>query len=195
VKKRSTIILFTFLLFATGVKGQEIWRRERTTPSVAIKSNILYDATTSINLGMEFRVAKRFTFEIPATYNPWTFSDNTKWKHILVQPELRWWTCEPFNGHFFGLHGHYAYYNVGNVGTDWMKRHRFEGWLAGAGITYGYQFYLGYHWNLEMAVGAGYTLLEYDRYECKTCGDLIGRENLGFIGPTKAAISLIYIIK
>jgi hypothetical protein len=195
VKKRFTIVLFTFILFATGVEGQEIWRRDRTTPSVAIKSNMLYDATASINLGMEFRVSKRFTLEIPASYNPWSFGDNTKWKHILVQPELRWWACEPFNGHFFGLHGHYAFYNIGNVGTDWMKRYRFEGWLAGGGITYGYQFYLGYRWNLELAVGAGYTFLKYDRYECKTCGDLLKKESIGFIGPTKAAVTLIYIIK
>jgi hypothetical protein len=197
VKKRFIIVLFTFLLFTAGVKGQEIWRRDskQTTPSLAIKTNILYDATMSINLGAEFKVGRRWTLEIPATYNPWALRADYKWKLLLAQPELRWWPCEPFNGHFFGLHGHYAFYNIAGVGSEWMRNYRFEGWLAGGGITYGYQFYLGPRWNLELSIGAGYTNLEYDRSECILCGDFKGRETMGFIGPTKAALTLIYIIK
>ena len=29
-----------------------------------------------------------------------------KFSHWLVQPELRYWTCDVFNGWFFGLHAH-----------------------------------------------------------------------------------------
>lgn len=96
----------------------------------------------SFNLGAEFRVSPRLTLDVPLVYNPLSFSDNRKWKHFLFQPELRWWSCEPFNGHFFGLHTHYAFYNVGGVGSRWMKDYRFEGWLAGLGISYGYQWLL-----------------------------------------------------
>lgn len=34
---------------------------------------------------------------------------------LLVQPELRYWLCERFNGSFFGLHGHYADVNMSNL--------------------------------------------------------------------------------
>lgn len=130
---------------ANAQKSQE---KVKTTPVFAIKSNLLHDAATSMNLGVEFKVGNNLTMDVPVTYNPFTFSDNKKFKHILAQPELRWWTCEPFNGHFFGLHAHYAYYNVGGYGSDYMKAHRFEGWLAGAGVSWGYQFYIAPRWNL-----------------------------------------------
>ncbi|MCD8176163.1 MAG: DUF3575 domain-containing protein [Tannerellaceae bacterium] len=48
-------------------------------------------------------------------YNPFSFSDNKKLRHWLVQPELRLWTCEKFLGSFFGFHAHYGYYNVGDI--------------------------------------------------------------------------------
>jgi len=185
------LFLFSMLL-PPVLHGQEL---KHPTPSWAVKSNLLYDATTSMNLGAEFKVGKKLTLDIPVSYNPFSFSGNKKWKHILLQPELRWWMCEPFSGSFFGLHAHYAYYNVGGIGTRWMKEHRFEGWLAGAGLTYGYQFYLGRRWNLELSLGAGYAYLDYKRYLCKTCGEYKGHEHKNYVGPTKATVSLIYIIK
>lgn len=120
-------------------------------PKVALKTNMLYDATSTFNLGFEFGLGKKWTFDLSGNYNPWTFSDNRKMKHWLVQPEMRWWTCRRFSGHFFGLHGHYAQYNMGGM-LPWgfhsgkmfgkienrnILSHRYEGWLAGAGISYG----------------------------------------------------------
>ena len=184
-------ILFSVLL-VPHLNGQEL---TAPTSSWAVKSNLLYDATTSLNLGAEFKVGQRLTVDIPLSYNPFSFGDNKKWKHILLQPELRWWVKEPFTGHFFGLHAHYAYYNVGGIGTRWMKDNRFEGWLVGAGLAYGYQLFLGRHWNLELSIGSGYAYLDYKRYSCKTCGDFKGNENKHYIGPTKAAVTLVYVIK
>ena len=70
----------------------------------AIKSNLLYDATTTINLGIEKTIAPKWTFDLSGNYNPFQFSDNMKWKHWLVQPEFRWWTCREFSGHFLAAH-------------------------------------------------------------------------------------------
>ena len=168
---------------------------ENKTPVFGLSTNLLYDATTSMNLGLEFRLSDKWTFKLPATYNPWTFSDNKKAKFILAQPELRWWFCESFSGHFIGLHGHYAYFNIGGVGTNYMKKYRFEGDLYGGGLTYGYNFYLSPRWSLELALGVGYARINYDQYHCETCGEFIKTETKDYIGPTQAAISLIYLIK
>ena len=62
-------------------------------------------------------------------------------------------------------------------------------------MSYGYQFILGRYWNLELNVGIGYARLKYDKYECRTCGEKVGTESKGYLGPTKAGISLIYILK
>lgn len=72
---------------------------------------------------------------------------------------------------------------------------RYQGWLAGAGVGYGYSWVLGKRWNLEATLGLGYVHFSYDRFECKTCGDKLGSGNKNYFGPTKAAVSLIYIIK
>ncbi len=168
-------------------------------PAIAVKTNLLYDATTTLNLGAEFRLGRRLTLDIPVNYNPWTFDNNKKLKHVLVQPEVRWWTCEAFNGHFIGLHGHYAYYNIGGLDnppfSEYMNTHRFEGWLAGAGVSYGYHWMLGKHWSLEATLGIGYAYMDYDKYPCEKCGEKLGSETKNYFGPTKAGISLIYMIK
>ena len=78
---------------------------------VAVKSNLLYDATTSMKLGLEFGIAQKWTVDMSGNYNPWTFSDNKKMKHWFIQPEARWWTCEKFNGHFWGVLLHGGDYN------------------------------------------------------------------------------------
>lgn len=75
---------------------------------LAIKTNLLYDATTTPNLGAEVRVGSRSTVNLVYGLNPWKFSSKThgqrKAEHWVVMPEYRWWTCSPFNGHFLGVH-------------------------------------------------------------------------------------------
>lgn len=167
----------------------------RSMPNFAVKTNLLYDLA-GFNLGTEFRIGSRYTLDISANYNPFKFNNNRKFKHIVAQPELRRWLCEPFYGHFFGMHGHVGEYNVGNIPfIDPFRDHRYRGWLAGGGFSYGYHWLLGNRWSLEATIGFGYTYLEYDKFECAECGAKLKSDNRHYIGPTKAGISLIYIIK
>lgn len=168
---------------------------------IAAKTNLLYWATSTPNAGVEFGLGKHSTLELTGGYNPWTLNSdaNRKIKHWLVMPEYRYWLCERFNGHFFGLHAGYAYYNLSGVRLPFlrssMKEHRYQGWATGAGLSYGYSWILGPRWNLEATIGLGYVYTKYDKYECATCGEFKGNEDKHYLGPTKAAISLIYIIK
>lgn len=185
-----------FLAFAAGIKGQEVRENKRTISGVAIKSNLLYDATASMNLGVELRTGARTSFDLSGSWNPFSFGENRKWKHALVQPEFRLWTRETFSGHFFGLHGHYAYYNISNLPhppfSEYMAAHRFEGWLAGAGVSYGYRWNFARNWGIEATIGVGYAYLDYEKFECGECGSLLGAETKNYFGPTKAGISLVY---
>jgi hypothetical protein len=192
--KKVMIALFALFYFSQ-VQAQDLRTIRNTTPVFAINSNLLYDATASMNLGIEFKLNKQLTLKLPVAYNPWTFDNNKQLRLILAQPELRWWLCESFSGHFLGLHGHYALYNVGSIGTDYMKKHRYEGYLYGGGISYGYQFYLAPRWSLEVSIGLGYAYMNYDVYKCETCGEYIKSENKNYFGPTKADLSLIYLLK
>ena len=188
-------LLVLLLLSFGGVLRAQSLSGGRHTPALSLKSNLAYDATGGFNLGAEFKVAPRLTVDLPLVWNPLEFGENRKWKHFLVQPELRYWTCEPFNGHFLGIHAHYAFYNAGGVGSRWMKDYRFEGWLAGIGVSYGYQWLLSSRWSIEASVGVGYAYMDYDRYLCRKCGTFQAHDRMNYFGPTKAAVSLIYIIK
>lgn len=128
--------------------------------TLAVKTNLLYDATATINLGAEVALAPEWTLDISGNYNAWDFSNCRKWRHFLIQPEARYWLCEKFNGHFFGLHVHGGQFNTGNVNTPFglfgdCRGRRHEGWYYGAGVSYGYQWVLGKRWNFELNIGAG----------------------------------------
>lgn len=168
--------------------------------NVALKSNLLYGATTTPNAGLEFRMGKKWTLDISGGYNPFTFEHHRKLKHWLVAPELRYWTCEAFSGHFFGLHAIGGEYNVNDIDIPVgrlknLNNYRHEGYGIGGGLTYGYQWLLGRRWNLEASISAGYVNLDYSKYECAKCGKKIGEGKYDYFGVTKATLSLIYIIK
>lgn len=64
--------------------------------NIAVKSNLLYDLTTSLSLGGEIRYNDTYSFSSLISYNPWTFADNRKMKHFLIQPEVRRWFDDVF---------------------------------------------------------------------------------------------------
>ena len=190
--KRKLFLLLLALGLAWGASGQ----------NVAIKTNLLSDITLTPNVGVELGIAPRWSADLSAGYNAWTVREH-KWKHLLVQPEVRYWFCDWFAGHFVGVHALGGVYNFGNlpVNVKWLGRdfselrdNRNQGWFAGAGVAYGYSWILNRHLNLEAEVGVGYVYTRYDVFECDVCG-LKVKENVPYhyVGPTKAAINLVYV--
>lgn len=172
---------------------------------VALKTNLLYGAYTyTPNLALEVALGNRSTLDFSGGYNPWnlngTNASNKKAVHWLGQIEYRYWLCSKFDGHFFGVHLLGTQYNIAGHNLPLLfgensQNYRHQGWGAGIGISYGYSFYLGKRWSIEASIGAGYVRLQYDRYDCIKCGKKIATESRDYFGPTKASISLIYIIK
>ena len=90
MKLRFLLVAISMLLTLSGLSAQD----------VALKTNLLYDATTTINLGAEAQIAPKWSLDLSGNFNGWTFSDGKRWKHWMVQPEARYWFCEPLGGHF-----------------------------------------------------------------------------------------------
>lgn len=170
--------------------------------NVAIKTNLLYDATAAVNLGLEFGMAPKWSFDLSGNFISWNVKDQS-WKHWMLQPEARYWFCDRFAGHFLGFHAVTGQFNLGNLKhtVDFfdnefsrLKENRAQGWGVGLGIAYGYTWVLGKHWNLEAELGIGWVHTWYDVYECKDCGRLIEPDKEhNYYGPTKAAINLVYV--
>lgn len=176
---------------------------DATAQDVALKTDLLSDAALNVNLGLEFKTAPKWSFDLGGQYNGWTLSDNKKWKHWMVQPEMRYWLCEAFTGNFFGLELHGGQYNVGNLdipitflGTNFhrLKDHRYEGWFAGAGLTWGHAWLLSTHWNIEVEVGVGWSYTRSDEYECPKCGKKLLEDKVNnYVGLTKTALNIVYV--
>lgn len=153
---------------------------------IGLKTNTLYWAATTPNIGIEIALGAKTTLELNGAYNPWTFADDKKMRFWLVQPEARYWFCERFEGHFIGLHAHGAQYFGG------FNRTRYDGYLAGGGFTYGYDWIISPHWNLEAVVGVGYARLWYDKSPRIYCERCLTPEHRNYFGPTKIGLSLVY---
>ena len=199
--RRILIIFFLLLFSGISVNAQRI----------GVKTNALYLATSTPNIGLEYAFADRFSLELEGGYNPWTLDSdrNMKAKHFLVSPEVRYWFCEAFNGHFIGINANYTLFNLSGVDVpavffpsarsamvlEDLKNRRSDGWAAGAGLTYGCVWPIARRWNLECTVGLGYWYTDYDKFESRKCGLFQEHVSHGAFGPTALGISFIYLIR
>ena len=62
-------------------------------------------------------------------------------------------------------------------------------------MSWGHQWILSNRWNLEVNLGGGYARIHYRKYPCVQCGELLDEGDTNYFGVTKAAVSLIYVIK
>ena len=84
-------------------------------------------------------------------------------------------------------------YNFADLKVLDLENERRQGWGTGVGVSYGYQWLLHEHWNLEATLGVGYLYLNYDKFPCKNCGNKSEDNKKHYFGPTQAAVSLIYL--
>ena len=47
--------------------------------------------------------------------------------------------------------------------------------------------------NLELEAGFGYAYLDFGIYKCSGCQRKVGEGSHHYIGPTKAAVNLVYL--
>ena len=60
---------------------------------IGIKNNLLYDATTTLNLGVELGISKKTTAQLFYGFNPWKFHTSAnagiQLRHWVVVPVFR----------------------------------------------------------------------------------------------------------
>ncbi|MCD8269432.1 MAG: DUF3575 domain-containing protein [Parabacteroides sp.] len=162
----------------------------------ALKTNILFWATTTPNAGVETGITPRITLDIWGAYNVWKFSNDMKLNLYLIQPEVRYWFCRNYEGHFVGVHGHYGHFNIGQIPfVSGLKDYVLRGDLYGGGITYSYHWALGNRWGLEAMIGGGYAQMTYTKYRCAECAEPVGSFTRSYIGPTRIGFSIVYFLR
>ena len=183
--------LLVLLLFITQLVSAQ---------QVTLSNNLLYDIWLTPNLRIGLRLSPHWSMGLTAGYRPWPTDDNTsrKWKHLLLSPDLRYWTDSVGVHHFFGVNLIYSHYNVADVKFPFglwkaVRDERRQGDLGAIGLFYGYSWPLGRYWNLETHIGAAVGYTKFDRYQCGHCGTKIGTEKKVFVLP-QAGVSIVYNI-
>lgn len=167
---------------------------------VTLSNNLLYDAWLTPNLRMGVRLSPHWSVGLTAGYRPWPTDDQTskKWKHLLLAPDVRYWTDSVNVHHFFGVNLIYSHYNVADVKFPFglwksARDERRQGDLGAIGAYYGYSWPLGRYWNLEAHIGAALGYTKFDRYECGHCGTKLGTKHKIFVLP-QAGVSIVFNI-
>lgn len=187
---RHLVLVFLSILMSLTAEAQNF----------TLSNNLLYDIWLTPNLRMGVRLSPHWSVGLTAGYRPWPTDDNTsrKWKHLLLAPDVRYWTDSVDVHHFFGVNLIYSHYNVADVKFPFglwksVRDERRQGDLGAIGAYYGYSWPLGRYWNIEAHIGAAIGYTKFDRYECGHCGKKIGNEKKVFVLP-QAGVSIVYNI-
>lgn len=175
-----TIIVLSFLLLF-GVVHMHAQR-------VAVKTNALGWLTASPNLEAEFVLGCHVSLNMGIAANPIS-TNNFKTTFTHFQPEVRYWINRPMVSHFIGIT---AFMNNFNM---MVKDVHHKGDAFAAGLTYGYAWVLGKHWNIEATAGVGvlrYRQFKYDKDAPKP--DAVNDSKTA-IAPVKLGVSFVYIIR
>ena len=198
----SKTIVFKFTLILALVAGNA------TAQTVALRTNMLYNATLSPNLGMDVRLDSSWTAGINVGFNAWDIDKqkNMKWRHLLVSPNVRHYFNQKRDslhhysqsGRYMEINAIYSHFNVGNVKFPFglyksVRDRRLQGDLLALGGKYGYSWILARDWRIEAEAGVAVGYAWFKEYDCPHCGSFLGDGDRIFLLP-QLGINVVYII-
>lgn len=162
-----------------------------------LKFNLIMWGLATPNLAVEKRINNNVTAELLLGFKADKYDKKGQSISYLVQPEIKYWFLQSFNGAFIGYHTYYAHYDAGDIIPPFQRKgisenERYEGYLYGMGASCGYQWSMNKHWNIEAVAGVGYIHLAYDRISLNNSWKSRNRLDYNYFGLTKAAINLVY---
>lgn len=165
--------------------------------TLALKTNLLYFATLIPNIGIELFFNDKWSVSANWMY-AWWKNDRKHWYWRVYGGDLegRWWFGEKgfgddFTGHHIGLYVQAGTFDfeVGNKGQ------MVDEWSFGGGLSYGYSISLTKCLNMDFSLGLGYFRADFKEY-LPMDGHYVWQQTTrrNWIGPTKAEVSLVWII-
>lgn len=183
---RYIFFICLFCLFAHGSLHAQ---------KIALKIDAAKAALWMPNLGAEFSVGDKFSFDVSVfgSYKIW----GKNYKILAVQPEFRWWLSgRQMTRAYVGVSAIGAHYNL-QYSDFWHK-----GDLIGGGLTFGYAWFLSARWSMEAYAGFGAVVYKENRYkDVKTYEDFnpnkdeFGNTSGYLLVPTKLGFSISYILR
>lgn len=163
---------------------------------LAVKNNLLYDLVLAPNLEIELPIGKQWSLNTEYKC-PWWLNSSRDFCYQLLSGgvEVRYWLGKRherlrLTGHFVGLYAEGGVYDFQFGGDGYQGKY-----YGASGLTYGYVKPIARHLALEFSFGVGYLTTEYRKYTPRE-GELVHKDRgrYNFIGPTKAKVSLVWLI-
>lgn len=174
-------------------------RESECAPLFAVKTNLLYDAFSAINIGIEVPIGNNWSVGGDWIF-PWWLSTPKQWAFQVGAGDIEgryWFGYHPRNElmtrWFVGTHLTIGYY-------DWERdKEGKQGEFWSVGITGGYAHRIGCFTRLEYTIGVGFVETHYRKYEAqidcqgdwKLLRTAYGHRTM--FGLTKAEISLVWM--
>lgn len=155
-----------------------------------LTTNLLYWVLLAWNGGIEYTLNNHSTLSLTGAC-AW-------WSHLSHERVYRWMDAELAYHYYFHADKRHSGFFIGGYAQTGLfemmfgKKNRKGETLAG-GISGGYRWLLNDRLSLHAELGLGYAYTDY-RYAIYTDQTLIhqGRKYHHYIGPTRAAISIVY---
>lgn len=190
------------------VEPVQLLPETRIVRPLALKTNLLFDLATALNVEVEVPVAPRFSIAGEWIFPWWLWENKQNCLEVLSgNLEARYWfkpnyakqdpalgRHNPLSGWFVGLYGGGGLYDL-----EW-KREGYQGeFFIATGLSGGYVLPLARNISMEFSLGVGIMRTKYRHYHAQFC-DIDDRWHLvkqfsgqyTWIGPTRAKISFIW---
>lgn len=199
---RSLLIAISFLILPTAAwstkDDEDLYATEIGHPvTVHLRTNLLYDVCLLPNIGMEWKIADRYTL-VGSIMGTWlsSRSKNRFWRINAAEVELRRWHGGFFDA--FTTHGfHYGVYaSCGRFDLEWGGKGQMSDFSYSGGLALGYAFPIGRTLSLDASAGVGYVGGRYKEYEPEN-GNYVWKadKQRHYFGPTKAELTLVWHIE
>ncbi len=179
--------------------------KEKRNFYMSVKTNMLYDALLLPTIGAEFYLGRNFSVAGEWTYGWWDKNSRHRyWRAYGGDVAARWWFGKaahekPLTGHHIGVYAGLTTFDfefggkgrMGGVpgGTLWDRS------MKSAGVEYGYSLPVAKRLNIDFTLGIGYFGGKVVKYIPDGESYLWqSTDNLRWFGPTKAEISLVWLI-
>lgn len=203
--KRLVTILFCWIVLCAIPAFAQVEMTRITTVRplhnhsyISLKTNLLYDAVMVPNVGAEINVYDNCTVYLDMMYANWNKPEkHIYWNLYGLQFGARKYFGKvaeerSFSGHHAGIYGQALAYDLqaGNIGQQT------PGPNLGFGVEYGYSFPVTLGFNIDVEIGVGYLTGRYYEYVVED-GHYTWRGTIqrAWVGPTKASVSLVWLIK
>ena len=172
--------------------------------TLLIKTNTLYDAALTPNIGMEVGLGKGWSIAGNVMYGWWSDRSKFYWRAFATDIGVRKYfgsSCKnKLSGHHLGLYAGMMTWDFELGGRGYICDFR-EEWGRYFGIDYGYSLPVAKNLNIDFALGLGYAGGRYKEY--LPALNVFPEEwhyvwqstdKLHYFGPTRLEISLVWVL-